>query len=294
METDRPPLLSGSAAKSWVKTSCVPAWRLAWLVGAFTVLSTSDPLSNTPLVLVPPTSIPIRADINRHFLCDHLFHNLYFQLFYDNNMLESISRQVSTVYFADLELTDQRVKTVLGRIPRDQFVPEEYRRYAYENTPLPIGYGQTISQPYIVGLMTELLALKPTDRVLEIGTGSGYQTAVLAELAAHVYSIETVEPLAKSAQEVLTRLGYDNISFRIADGYFGWEEASPFDAILIAAAAEEVPPPLKEQLANGGRLVLPIGPPGGTQTLWRITKQNNNFVRENKGIVRFVPFTRRK
>jgi protein-L-isoaspartate(D-aspartate) O-methyltransferase len=201
---------------------------------------------------------------------------------------------VSTVYFADLELTDQRVKTVLGRIPRDQFVPEEYRRYAYENTPLPIGYGQTISQPYIVGLMTELLALKPTDRVLEIGTGSGYQTAVLAELAAHVYSIETVEPLAKSAQEVLTRLGYDNISFRIADGYFGWEEASPFDAILIAAAAEEVPPPLKEQLANGGRLVLPIGPPGGTQTLWRITKQNNNFVRENKGIVRFVPFTRRK
>ena len=119
-------------------------------------------------------------------------------------MLESISRQVSTVYFADLELTDQRVKTVLGRIPRDQFVPEEYRRYAYENTPLPIGYGQTISQPYIVGLMTELLALKPTDRVLEIGTGSGYQTAVLAELAAHVYSIETIEPLAKSAQEILT------------------------------------------------------------------------------------------
>ena len=209
-------------------------------------------------------------------------------------MLESISRQVSTVYFADLELTDQRVKTVLGRIPRDQFVPEEYQPYAYENIPLPIGYGQTISQPYIVGLMTELLALKPTDRVLEIGTGSGYQTAVLAELAAHVYSIETVEPLAKSAQEVLTRLGYDNISFRIADGYFGWEEASPFDTILIAAAAEEVPPPLKEQLANGGRLVLPIGPPGGTQTLWRITKQNNNFVRENKGIVRFVPFTRRK
>lgn len=198
------------------------------------------------------------------------------------------------VHFADLEISDPRVKTVLGKIPRDQFVPEEYQPYAYENVPLPIGYGQTISQPYIVGLMTELLALKPTDRVLEIGTGSGYQTAVLAELAAHVYSIETVEPLAKSAQEVLTRLGYDNISFRIADGYFGWEEASPFDAILIAAAAEEVPPPLKEQLANGGRLVLPIGPPGGTQTLWRITKQNNNFVRENKGIVRFVPFTRRK
>ena len=198
------------------------------------------------------------------------------------------------VHFADLEISDPRVKTVLGKIPRDQFVPEEYQPYAYENVPLPIGYGQTISQPYIVGLMTELLALKPTDRVLEIGTGSGYQTAVLAELAAHVYSIETIEPLAQSAQEVLTRLGYKNISFRTADGYFGWEEESPFDAILIAAAAEEVPPPLKKQLANGGRLVLPIGAPGGTQTLWRITKQNNNFIRENKGLVRFVPFTRRK
>ncbi|NLW60586.1 MAG: protein-L-isoaspartate(D-aspartate) O-methyltransferase [Firmicutes bacterium] len=208
-------------------------------------------------------------------------------------MLESINRQVSKVHFADLELTDQRVRAALGKIPRDQFIPEEYRPYAYENIPLPIGYGQTISQPYIVGLMTELLALQPTDRVLEIGTGSGYQTAVLAELAAHVYSIETIEPLAKSAQEVLTRLGYDNISLRTADGYFGWEEASPFDAIIITAAAEEVPPPLKAQLADGGRLVAPIGPPGGTQVLWRFTKQNNNFIRENKGLVRFVPFTRR-
>lgn len=208
-------------------------------------------------------------------------------------MLESINRQVSKVHFADLELTDQRVRAALGKIPRDQFIPEEYRPYAYENIPLPIGYGQTISQPYIVGLMTELLALQPTDRVLEIGTGSGYQTAVLAELAAHVYSIETIEPLAKSAQELLTRLGYDNISLRTADGYFGWEEASPFDAIIITAAAEEVPPPLKAQLADGGRLVAPIGPPGGTQVLWRFTKQNNNFIRENKGLVRFVPFTRR-
>lgn len=208
-------------------------------------------------------------------------------------MLESINRQVSKVHFADLELTDQRVRAALGKIPRDQFIPEEYRPYAYENIPLPIGYGQTISQPYIVGLMTELLALQPTDRVLEIGTGSGYQTAVLAELAAHVYSIETIEPLAKSAQEVLTRLGYDNISLRTADGYFGWEEASPFDAIIITAAAEEVPPPLKAQLTDGGRLVAPIGPPGGTQVLWRFTKQNNNFIRENKGLVRFVPFTRR-
>lgn len=196
--------------------------------------------------------------------------------------------------FADLELTDQRVKAVLCKIPRDQFVPEEYRSYAYENIPLPIGYGQTISQPYIVGLMTELLSLKPTDRVLEIGTGSGYQTAVLAELAAQVYTIETIEPLAKSAQEILTRLGYDNISFRVADGYYGWEEASPFDAILIAAAAEEVPPPLKKQLANGGRMVLPIGAPGKTQTLWRIIKQNDRFIEENKGLVRFVPFTRRE
>lgn len=200
---------------------------------------------------------------------------------------------MNTVHFADLEITDPRVKLALGKVPRDLFVPEAYQPHAYENIPLPIGYGQTISQPYIVGLMTELLALKPTDRVLEIGTGSGYQTAILAELAAHVYSIETIEPLAKSAQEVLTRLGYNNISFRIADGYFGWEEAGPFDAILIAAAAEEVPSPLKKQLVDGGRLVAPIGSPGGTQILYRFTKQNNNFIRENRGFVRFVPFTRR-
>lgn len=195
--------------------------------------------------------------------------------------------------FKDLAIHEPKVKEALEKVPREKFIPVGYRALAYENMPLPIGYGQTISQPYIVGLMTELLSLKPTDRVLEIGTGSGYQTAVLAELAAQVYTIETIEPLAKSAQEILTRLGYDNISFRVADGYFGWEEASPFDAILIAAAAEEVPPPLKKQLANGGRMVLPIGAPGKTQTLWRIIKQNDRFIEENKGLVRFVPFTRR-
>ena len=195
--------------------------------------------------------------------------------------------------FLDLKFNDPRVKKALLQVPRDQFVPVEYQTLAYENIPLPIGYGQTISQPYIVGLMTELLTLKPTDKVLEIGTGSGYQTAILAELAAHVYSIETIEPLIKSAQEGLARLGHKNISLRQADGYYGWEEESPFDAIIITAAAEEVPSPLKSQLADGGRLVAPLGSPGGTQILWRFTKHKDTFIRENNGFVRFVPFTRR-
>ena len=185
------------------------------------------------------------------------------------------------------------MKAALQKVPRDLFVPPEHLSKAYEDIPLPIGCGQTISQPYVVGLMTELLTLEPTDKVLEIGTGSGYQTAILAELAAEVYSIETIQPLAARAKEVLDRLGYKNISLRVADGYFGWEEKSPFDAIMITAAAEEIPEPLQNQLANGGRMVLPLGSPGQTQILWRLTKQNNFFIRESKGFVRFVPFTRR-
>jgi len=196
--------------------------------------------------------------------------------------------------FSDLEIQEPKVKKALQKVPREEFVPAEYRALAYENMPLPIGYGQTISQPYIVGLMTELLALKPTDKVLEIGTGSGYQTAILAELAAHVYSIETIEALAKSAQEVLARLGYKNVSLRVDDGYYGWEEESPFDAIIITAAALEVPSPLKNQLADGGRLVAPLGAPGGTQVLWRFSKNNDCLLRESHGFVRFVPFTRRQ
>lgn len=196
--------------------------------------------------------------------------------------------------FKDLAIHEPKVKEALEKVPREKFIPVGYRALAYENMPLPIGYGQTISQPYIVGLMTELLALKPTDKVLEIGTGSGYQTAILAELTAQVYSIETVEPLAKSAQEVLTRLGYKNISLRVADGYYGWEEESPFDAIIITAAAVEVPPPLIKQLAEGGRLVAPLGAPGEIQILWRFSKHDGCLHRENHGFVRFVPFTRRK
>lgn len=202
--------------------------------------------------------------------------------------------RVILMYFEDLEIHEPKVKKALQKVPREEFVPAEYRMLAYENIPLPIGYGQTISQPYIVGLMTELLALNPTDKVLEIGTGSGYQTAILAELAAHVYSIETIEPLAKNAQEILARLGYKNISLRVADGYYGWEEESPFDAIIITAAAVEVPLPLKDQLADGGRLVAPLGAPGGTQILWRFRKHNDCLLRENHGFVRFVPFTRRQ
>jgi len=196
--------------------------------------------------------------------------------------------------FENLAIHEPKVKKALQKVPRAEFIPAEYWTLAHENIPLPIGYGQTISQPYIVGLMTELLMIKPTDRILEIGTGSGYQTAILAELAARVYTIETIEPLAKSAQEILTRLGYKNISFRVADGYYGWAEEGPFEAIILTAAAQEVPPPLLQQLKEGGRLVAPLGPPGGTQILWRLIKQNGSLHRENHGFVRFVPFTRRK
>ncbi len=195
--------------------------------------------------------------------------------------------------FEEMEIKDQRVLTALQKVPRHEFVPVEKRSSAYENIPLAIGYGQTISQPYIVALMTELLEIKADDKILEIGTGSGYQTAVLAELAAEVYTIETIEPLANTAKHTLSRLGYQNINLRIADGYFGWEEKSPFDAIIVTAAAEETPSPLKDQLIDGGRLVIPLGSPNNIQTLWRFIKQKDFFIRENTGFVRFVPFTRK-
>ena len=195
--------------------------------------------------------------------------------------------------FEEMEIKDQRVLTALQKVPRHEFVPVEKRSSAYENIPLAIGYGQTISQPYIVALMTELLEIKADDKILEIGTGSGYQTAVLAELAAAVYTIETIEALANTAKHTLSRLGYRNINLRIADGYFGWEEKSPFDAIIVTAAAEETPSPLKDQLIDGGRLVIPLGSPNNIQTLWRFIKQKDFFIRENKGFVRFVPFTRK-
>jgi protein-L-isoaspartate(D-aspartate) O-methyltransferase len=184
------------------------------------------------------------------------------------------------------------VLTAMMKVPRHEFVPDEYINFAYADKPLPIGYGQTISQPYIVGLMTELLELEEGDKVLEIGTGSGYQAAVLAELGyVNVYSVEIVNELAVQAAKRLVNLGYDNTHLKNDDGYYGWDEFSPFDAIIVTAAPDHLPLPLVQQLNEGGRLVIPIGPPGGFQSLWVFTKENGGLRAFNMGLVTFVPFT---
>lgn len=176
-------------------------------------------------------------------------------------------------------------------VPRHRFVPDDYLDFAYNDHPLPIGYGQTISQPYIVAWMTELAELKPGERVLEIGTGSGYQAAILAELGyLEVYSIEIIPELAESAAQRLSALGYD-VQVRQGDGYYGWEEAAPFDAIIVTAAPDHLPAPLAQQLKEGGRIIIPIGPPGSYQTLWKFVKQNGELTAYELGGVAFVPFT---
>jgi protein-L-isoaspartate(D-aspartate) O-methyltransferase len=167
----------------------------------------------------------------------------------------------------------------------------DYVGMAYADRPLPIGYGQTISQPYIVAVMTELLKLKRGDRVLEVGTGSGYQAAVLAELTGEVYSVEIIEELHKSSTEVLKQHGYDKVKTKHADGYYGWEDHAPYDAIIVTAAPDHVPQPLVKQLKDGGRLVIPVGPPGWQQTLWLIEKQGEKVVSKSIMGVIFVPFT---
>lgn len=189
-------------------------------------------------------------------------------------------------------IEDQAVIDVMRRVPRHLFVPEDYLDQAYENHPLPIGYGQTISQPYIVALMTADLKLDPDDVVLEVGTGSGYQAAVLAEMARQVYTIEIVGALAERASALLAGLGYDNVEVIHADGYYGLEEHAPFDAIIVTAAPDHVPPPLQSQLADGGRLVIPVGPAGGYQELWLIERHGDDFTTTSLGGVSFVPLTR--
>ena len=190
-------------------------------------------------------------------------------------------------------ITDEAVVGAMGIVPRHQFVPTDVLEMAYENHPLPIGYGQTISQPYIVALMTQEAQVESGDTVLEIGTGSGYQAAVLAQLVDHVYTIEIIGALAERAQNDLERAGYDNVTVRHADGYFGWEEQAPFDAIVVTAAPDHIPQPLVQQLKIGGHLIIPVGPVGGFQTLWRVTRTSEDEVQtKNLGGVRFVPFTR--
>jgi protein-L-isoaspartate(D-aspartate) O-methyltransferase len=186
-------------------------------------------------------------------------------------------------------ITDKRVLNAMADIPRHLFVEENLRKKAYDDHPLPIGEGQTISQPYVVALMTEALNLSSSDRVLEIGTGSGYQAAVLAEIARNVYTIEIRETLAERASERLKGLGYKNIEVKYGDGYFGWKEHEPFDAIIITAAANHIPPPLIKQLKDGGRLIVPLGPTVYFQTLTLVEKLNGDLKVKQMGSVRFVP-----
>ena len=184
------------------------------------------------------------------------------------------------------------VMEAMAEVPRHLFVPEEVRAMAYRNRPLPIGHGQTISQPYIVALMTDLLALTPQAKVLEVGTGSGYQAAVLAQLVSQVLTIEIVEPLGRLAEERLKRLGYGNVNVRVSDGYYGWKEHAPFDAIIVTAVASHVPPPLVRQLKPGGRMVIPVGERFLVQYLTVVEKSVDGGVISRQILpVRFVPLT---
>jgi protein-L-isoaspartate(D-aspartate) O-methyltransferase len=187
-------------------------------------------------------------------------------------------------------ITNAQVLEAMGKVPRHEFVPERVRSLAYQDRPLPIGHEQTISQPYIVALMTEQLDPKPTDRVLEIGTGSGYQAAVLAQLVAKVYTIEIVEDLAGRAARDLQRLGYTNVQVRAGDGYKGWPEAAPFDAVIVTCAPERVPQPLIDQLKEGGRMIIPVGP-SWNQELELLSKNGGKLERRAVLPVRFVPMT---
>ncbi len=188
-------------------------------------------------------------------------------------------------------ITHQPTLEAMSKVPRHEYVPQQYRQLAYEDRPLPVGFGQTISQPFIVAYMTQVIAPEPADKVLEIGTGSGYQAAVLAEIVDHVYSIEIIPGLARRAHQILTE-HYSNITLKQGDGYQGWEEHAPFDAIIVTAAPEEIPPPLIEQLKDGGRMVIPTGAAGGIQELILIEKNNGRISQRTLLPVRFVPFLR--
>jgi protein-L-isoaspartate(D-aspartate) O-methyltransferase len=190
----------------------------------------------------------------------------------------------------DRNVRDQDVLTAMGTVPRHKFVPERYQDQAYDDHPLPIGLGQTISQPYIVAFMTELLQLEPEDRVFELGTGSGYQAAVASKVAGSVYTMEIYKDLADAAKERLEALGFTNVYVRHGDGYHGWKEKAPFDAIIVTAAADHIPPPLIEQLRPGGRLIIPLGSPFSIQQLVLVTKDLKGKVSERPILaVRFVP-----
>lgn len=197
-------------------------------------------------------------------------------------------RMVAT-QLATRDITDERVLEAFRKVPRHVFVPDSYRTGAYGDYPLPIGEDQTISQPYMVAIMTQLLELKGTEKVFEVGTGSGYQAAILGELCKEVYTVELIPSLAESAAKLLDSLGYENVHVKAGDGYLGWPEAAPFEGIIITCAPEKLPQPLVEQLAIGGKLVVPIGPQGRAQMLTVYTKTDTGLIAEYEGGCYFVP-----
>jgi len=201
---------------------------------------------------------------------------------------ETQRREMVSQFVATRGVDDPRILTVMGEIPRHRFVPEPLRAQAYGDHSLPIGFGQTISQPYVVGIMTQRLGVSPEHKVLEIGSGSGYQTAVLARLARSVYSLERIDELARNASALLASLGFHNVSIKAFDGTYGYPAAAPYDRILVTAGTETVPEPLLAQLAVGGRLVVPIGPPGG-QRLRVIRRRKTDYAQEDGEDVTFVP-----
>lgn len=194
-------------------------------------------------------------------------------------------------YLAEQGITSSRVLAALRTVPRERFVPDEQRRRAQENQPLPIGRGQTISQPFIVGFMTQELRIRSTDRVLEVGTGSGYQAAVLAELAGAVFSVEIIPSLAEHARATLDELGYERVRTRVGNGREGWPEEAPFNAIIVTAAGDQIPRPLIDQLAPGGRLIAPVGSRSDVQELILLRRDERRLVEERLMPVRFVPLT---
>jgi protein-L-isoaspartate(D-aspartate) O-methyltransferase len=225
---------------------------------------------------IPTEPIPTPEELDREF---------------DDNLLQERENLVQGAIAAAVD--DEAVLDAMQAVPRHSFVPSELIPQAYRDFPLPIGYGQTISQPSLVGMMTELLELEPGDRVLEIGTGSGYQAAVLAEITEEVYSVEIIPELAATARSVLNQLGYEYVKMDRRDGYFGWREHAPYDAIIVTAAPDHLPPYLVEQLnPEDGRMVIPIGPVGNVQTLWLVIRDGEDVQMEQVTGVQFVPFTR--
>ena len=207
----------------------------------------------------------------------------------DNGIYSEQRREMVETQIISRGISDSGVIEAMLKVPRHKFLPEYLGDYAYSDCPLPIGMGQTISQPYIVAYMTELLSLNKGDKVLEIGTGSGYQAAILAEIGCEVYTVEIIESLTLSAKKISTSLGYKNIHFKVDDGYLGWKEHAPYDAILVTAAPPEIPEPLIEQLKEGGKMVIPVG--GNIQELRLVTKTKKGLEEKRVTPVRFVPMT---